>query len=77
MTASRRLAPLPLLLAGLAVLVALLLASSSAQAQTNNDATGRPVVLASVDEAGILYAHTLDVADADGILVISSSPEPE
>ena len=34
---------------------------------TNNNATGRPVILSPVDEAGILYAHTLDIADADGI----------
>ena len=34
---------------------------------TNNNATGRPVILSPVDEAGVLYAHTLDIADADGI----------
>ena len=38
-----------------------------AHAQTNNAATGRPVILASVDEAGILYAHTLNIDDADGV----------
>ena len=67
MTSSRGIAPLPLLLIGLAVLVALLPTSTSVQAQTNNDATGRPVILSPVDEAGVLYAHTLDIADADGI----------
>ena len=34
---------------------------------TNNNATGRPVILSPVDEARVLYAHTLDIADADGI----------
>ena len=33
----------------------------------NTDATGQPVILASVDEAGILYAHTLDIRDVDGL----------
>ena len=49
MTTSRRLAPLPLLLIGLAVLAALLLVPWVVHAQTpvNQDATGRPVVLAS------------------------------
>ena len=28
---------------------------------------GQPVILASVDEAGILYAHTLDIRDVDGL----------
>ena len=31
------------------------------------NATGRPVILSPVDEAGVLYAHTLDIADTDGI----------
>ena len=31
------------------------------------NATGRPVILSPVDEARVLYAHTLDIADADGI----------
>ena len=34
---------------------------------TDDNATGRPVILSPVDEAGVLYAHTLDIADADGI----------
>ena len=33
----------------------------------NTDVTGQPVILASVDEAGILYAHTLDIRDVDGL----------
>ena len=73
MTTSRRLAPLPLLLIGLAVLVALLPTSSPVQAQTNNAATGQPVILSPVDEAGVLYAHTLDIRDADGIPISGSS----
>ena len=68
MTASRRLATLPLLLLiGLAALLALLPTSSSVQAQTNNEVTGRPVILAPVDEAGILFADTLALRDADGL----------
>ena len=73
MISSRGIAPLPLLLIGLAVLVALLPTSSPVQAQTNNDATGRPVILSPVDEAGVLYAHTLDIADADGIPISGNS----
>ena len=47
MTTSRRLAPLPLLLIGLAALAVLVLIPWVVHAQTNNDATGRPVVLVS------------------------------
>ena len=67
MTASRRLAPLPLLLIGLAVLAALLLIPWVVHAQTNNDATGRPVVLVSAEGAGILAADTWRISDADGL----------
>ena len=69
MTTSRRLAPLPLLLIGLAVLAALLLISSSVQAQIppNPNATGRPVILASAEGAGILFADTEDIADGNGL----------
>ena len=69
MTASRRLAPLPLLLIGLAVLLALLLIPWAVHAQTpvNQDATGRPVVLASAEGAGILFAGTEDIADGNGL----------
>ena len=70
MTASRRIAPkLLLLLIGLAVLLALLPTSSSVQAQTpaNQSATGRPVVLASAEGAGILFADTEGIADGNGL----------
>ena len=65
-----RLAPLPLLLIGLAVLAAVALIfgdSWIAHAQTNNDATGRPVILASAEGAGILFADTEDIADGNGL----------
>ena len=69
MTTSRRLAPLPLLLIGLAVLAALLLIPWVVHAQTpvNQDATGRPVVLASAEGAGILFAGTEGIADGNGL----------
>ena len=70
LTASRRLAPkLLLLLIGLAALLALLPISSSVQAQTppNQPATGRPVVLASAQGAGILFADTEAIADGNGL----------
>ena len=71
MTASRRLASLPLLLIALAVLVALLPTSSSVQAQTpNQDATGRPVILASAEGAGILFADTEGIADGNGLPIV-------
>ena len=69
MTTSRRLAPLPLLLIGLAVLAALVLIPWVVHAQTpvNQDATGRPVVLASAEGAGILFAGTEGIADGNGL----------
>ena len=67
MTASRRLAPLPLLLIGLAALAVLVLIPWVVHAQTNNAATGRPVVLVSAEGAGILAADTWSIADADGL----------
>ena len=69
MTTSRRLAPLPLLLIGLAVLAALVLIPWVVHAQTltNQDATGRPVVLASAEGAGILFADTEGIADGNGL----------
>ena len=75
MTTSRRLAPLPLLLIGLAVLAALLLIPWVVHAQTpvNQDATGRPVILASAQGAGILFADTEGIADGNG-LPITGSP---
>ena len=39
----------------------------------NRAATGRPVVLSPVDEAGVLYAHTLDIRDPDGIPISGDS----
>ncbi len=77
LTASRRLAPkLLLLLIGLAALLALLPISSSVQAQTpaNQSATGRPVVLAAPQGAGILFADTEAIADGNGlpITIVSS-----
>ena len=74
MTASRRLAPLPLLLIGLAVLAALLLVPWVVHAQTpvNQDATGRPVVLASAEGAGILFADTEGIADGNGLPITST-----
>ena len=69
MTASRRLSPLPLLLIGLAVLAALLLIPwvVHAQISPNPNATGRPVVLASAEGAGILFADTEGIADGNGL----------
>ncbi len=76
LTASRRLAPkLLLLLIGLAVLLALLPISSSVQAQTpaNQPATGRPVVLASAEGAGILFADTEAIDDGNGLPIDTSN----
>ena len=76
MTTSRRVATLPLLLIGLAALVlaalvALASAPSFVHAQdetppTNQSATGRPVVLAGAQGAGILFADTEGIADGNG-----------
>ena len=71
MTTSRRLAPLPLLLIGLAALAALVLIPWVVHAQaTNQDATGRPVVLASAQGAGILFADTEGIADGNGLPIV-------
>ena len=68
MTISRRLAPLPLLLLiGLAALAVLVLIPGGVVAQTNNAATGRPVVLVSAEGPGILAADTWRISDADGL----------
>ena len=72
MNASRRPAPLPLLLIGLAVLAVLVLSPGGprtvdAQTPANQSATGRPVVLASAEGAGILFADTEDIADGNGL----------
>ena len=76
LTTSRRIAPkLLLLLIGLAALLALLPTSSSVQAQTpaNQSATGRPVVLASAQGAGILFADTEAIADGNGLPIDTSN----
>ena len=76
LAASRRSAPkLLLLLVGLAVLLALLPISSSVQAQTppNEDATGRPRVLASAEGAGILFADTEAIDDDNGLPIDDSN----
>ena len=67
--ASRRLAPLPLLLIALAVLAVLVLIPWVVHAQTpaNEAATGRPVVLVSAEGAGILAADTWRIADGNGL----------
>ena len=71
MTTSRRLAPLPLLLIGLAALcVVLANVPGDVHAQTNQDATGRPVVLASAEGAGILFADTERIADGNGLPIV-------
>ncbi len=75
MTTSRRLAPLPLLLIGLAVLCAVLTnvpGAVHAQTPVNQDATGRPVVLASAEGAGILFADTEGIADGNGLPITVS-----
>ena len=76
LAASRRSAPkLLLLLVGLAFLLALLPISSSVQAQTppNEDATGRPRVLASAEGAGILFADTEAIDDGNGLPIDTSN----
>ena len=70
MTASRRLAALPLMLIALAALAVLVLIPWVVHAQTNNDATGRPVVLVSAEGPGILAADTWSISDADGLPLI-------
>ena len=74
MTTSRRLAPLPLLLIGLAVLAVLVLIPWVVHAQTNNAATGRPVVLVSAEGPGILAADTWSISDADGFSYAAPYP---
>ena len=76
MTTSRRLAPLPLLLIGLAAIAVLVFIPWVVQAQTpvNQNATGQPVVLASAEGAGILFAGTEAIADGNGLPVSGSIP---
>ena len=78
MITSRRLSPLPLLFIGLAVLAVLVLSPGGpqtvdAQTPVNQDATGRPVVLASAEGAGILFADTEGIADGNGLPIVISS----
>ena len=75
MTTSRRLAPLPLLLIGLAAIAVLVFIPWVVQAQTpvNQNATGRPVILASAEGAGILFADTEDIADGNGLPISGGS----
>ena len=67
MTASRRLAPLPLLLIGLAALAVLVLIPWVVHAQTNQDATGVPRVFPSAEDPGVLIADTWGIADGNGL----------
>ena len=68
MTTSRRLAPLALLLIGLAVLAALVLIPWVVHAQTaNKSATGQPRVFPSAEDSGVLIADTWGIADGNGL----------
>ena len=63
---------IPLLLIGLAVLAVLVLSPGGprtvdAQTPANQSATGRPVILASAEGAGILFADTEGIADGNGL----------
>ncbi len=63
-------------LIGLAVLCAVLAnvpGAVHAQVPPNPNATGRPVVLASAEGAGILFADTEDIADGNGLPVSGTS----
>ena len=63
-------------LIGLAVLCAVLAnvpGAVHAQTLTNQDATGRPVVLASAEGAGILFADTEGIADGNGLPIDQSN----
>ena len=62
-------------LIGLAVLAALVLIPWVVHAQTpvNQNATGRPVILASAEGAGILFASTEAIADGNGLPITGST----
>ena len=47
--------------------------SGSNEAIRNQNATGRPVILASAEGAGILFADTEDIADGNGLPVSGTS----
>ena len=77
LTASRRHRSKLLLLIGLAALAVLVLISDGllvVHAQSNQDATGQPRVLASAQGAGILFADTERIRDGNGlpITIVSS-----
>ena len=80
MTASRRRATLSLLLVGLGAIAALAsvlwLAGgrhlAHAQALTNQDATGAPVVLASAEDPGVFAVDTSGIGDPDGIPIVGN-----
>ena len=66
---SRRLAPLPLLLIGLAALCAALVLIPwvvHAQTPTNQSPTSRPIIYPSAEGAGILLADVSGIAEANG-----------
>ncbi len=74
MTTSGRLAPLPLLLIGLAALAVLVLIPGIVHSQTtNNPATGRPVIVASAEGAPILFAEASGIRDDDGLPLTEGS----
>ena len=78
LTASRRHWSKLLLLIGLAALAVLVLISDGllvvhAQTPPNQNATGRPVVLASAQGAGILFADTEGIADGNGLPIDTSN----
>ena len=76
LTASRRHWSKLLLLIGLAALAVLVLISDGllvVHAQSNQNATGRPVVLASAQSAGILFADTEAIADGNGLPIDTSN----
>ena len=63
-------------LIGLAILAVLVLISDGllvVHAQSNQSATGQPVVLASAEGAGILFADTEGIADGNGLPISVSS----
>ena len=77
MTTSRRLAPLPLLLIGLAALAALVLIPWVVHAQTTNqDATGVPRVFPSAEDPGVLIADTWGIADGNGLQYVDDDGNP-
>ena len=70
MTGSRRLAPLPLLLIGLAVFAVLANVPGAVDAQTpvNQSPIGRPIIYPSAEGAGILLADLSGIDDPNGLV---------